>query len=83
MLTWEDSERSGPYKIDYLNDCLKDAEAHGAKVVNENGGKTKASFFYPAVVYPVNKDMKLYYEEQFGPIVPVVPFDDLEEIEII
>jgi len=69
-----------PYKIDYLNDCIKDAEAHGAKIVNKNGGKTKASFFYPAVVYPVNKDMKLYYEEQFGPIVPVVPFDDLEEI---
>ncbi|MNL58303.1 NADP-dependent glyceraldehyde-3-phosphate dehydrogenase [compost metagenome] len=23
--------------------------------------------------------MKLYHEEQFGPIVPVVPFDDLEE----
>jgi glyceraldehyde-3-phosphate dehydrogenase (NADP+) len=69
-----------PYKIDYLNECIRDAEAHGAKIVNENGGKTNASFFYPAVVYPVNKDMKLYYEEQFGPIVPVVPFDDLEEI---
>ena len=23
--------------------------------------------------------MKLYTEEQFGPVVPVVPFDDLEE----
>ncbi|RZK12350.1 MAG: NADP-dependent glyceraldehyde-3-phosphate dehydrogenase [Flavobacterium sp.] len=68
-----------PYKIDYLNDCIADAEKYGAKVVNENGAKTNASFFYPAVVYPVNKDMKLYYEEQFGPIVPVVPFDDLEE----
>ncbi|WP_026706527.1 NADP-dependent glyceraldehyde-3-phosphate dehydrogenase [Flavobacterium soli] len=68
-----------PYKIDYLNDCITDAQKHGAKVVNENGAKTNASFFYPAVVYPVNKDMKLYYEEQFGPIVPIVPFDDLEE----
>jgi len=68
-----------PYKIEYLNDCIADAEKHGAKVVNENGAKTNASFFYPAVVYPVNKDMKLYYEEQFGPIVPIVPFDDLEE----
>lgn len=68
-----------PYKIEYLNDCIADAEKHGAKVVNDNGAKTNASFFYPAVVYPVNKDMKLYYEEQFGPIVPVVPFDDLEE----
>ena len=68
-----------PYKIDYLNDCIADAKKHGAKVVNENGAKTNASFFYPAVVYPVNKNMKLYYEEQFGPIVPIVPFDDLEE----
>jgi acyl-CoA reductase-like NAD-dependent aldehyde dehydrogenase len=48
-------------------------------VVNENGGKSEGSFFYPAVVYPVNSKMKLYHEEQFGPIVPVVPFDDLEE----
>lgn len=68
-----------PYKIDYLNDCIADAKKHGAKVVNENGAKTNASFFYPAVVYPVNKDMKLYYEEQFGPIVPIVPFHNLEE----
>jgi acyl-CoA reductase-like NAD-dependent aldehyde dehydrogenase len=66
-------------KIEYLNDCISDAEAHGARVVNENGGKSEGSFFYPAVVYPVNSKMKLYHEEQFGPIVPVVPFDDLEE----
>jgi acyl-CoA reductase-like NAD-dependent aldehyde dehydrogenase len=23
--------------------------------------------------------MKLYHEEQFGPVIPVVPFDDIEE----
>jgi len=66
-------------KIEYLNDCLADAKAHGADVVNENGGISAGTFFYPAVVYPVNKEMRLYHEEQFGPIVPVVPFDDLEE----
>jgi len=66
-------------KIDYLNECISDAKANGAEVVNENGGKSVASFFYPAVVYPVNSKMKLYHEEQFGPIIPVVPFDDLEE----
>lgn len=69
-----------PYKIDYLNECLEDAKKHGAKVVNPNGGKSHKSFFYPAVVYPVNSKMKLYDEEQFGPIVPVVPYDNLEEI---
>jgi len=66
-------------KIEYLNRCIADAEAYGAKVMNENGGTSAASFFYPAVVYPVTSEMKLYYEEQFGPIVPIVPFDDLEE----
>lgn len=69
-----------PYKIDYLNECITDAEAKGAKVMNENGGVSKASFFFPAVVYPVNSEMKLYHEEQFGPIIPIVPFDDLEEV---
>ena len=47
--------------------------------MNENGGAANASFVYPAVMYPVNKNMKLYREEQFGPIIPVVPFDHLEE----
>ena len=68
-----------PQKPAYLKACIDDAIAHGAKVVNENGGETVASFVYPAIVYPVNKDMKLYEEEQFGPVIPVVPFEDLEE----
>ncbi|WP_104383547.1 NADP-dependent glyceraldehyde-3-phosphate dehydrogenase [Sphingobacterium sp. HMA12] len=63
----------------YLTECIEDAKAYGAKVVNENGGQAAESFFYPAIVYPVNSQMKLYREEQFGPVIPVVPFDDLEE----
>jgi glyceraldehyde-3-phosphate dehydrogenase (NADP+) len=68
-----------PHKPAYLKECIDDAIAHGASVVNENGGMSNESFFYPAIVYPVNKDMKLYEEEQFGPVIPVVPFDSLEE----
>lgn len=68
-----------PHKPAYLKECIEDAIAKGAHVVNENGGETNESFVYPAIVYPVNKDMKLYEEEQFGPVIPVVPFDDLEE----
>jgi len=68
-----------PHKPAYLKECIEDAIAHGASVINEHGGATNESFVYPAIVYPVNKDMKLYTEEQFGPVIPVVPFDDLEE----
>ncbi|MEZ0542520.1 aldehyde dehydrogenase family protein [Fibrella arboris] len=68
-----------PGKTDYLADCIKDAEAQGASVVNEGGGQTAASLFRPAVVYPVKEGMKLYRDEQFGPVVPVVVYDDVNE----
>jgi glyceraldehyde-3-phosphate dehydrogenase (NADP+) len=34
---------------------------------------------FPAVLYPVSEKMKIYTEEQFGPIVPIVAFDDISE----
>lgn len=68
-----------PHKPAYLQECIDDAIAQGAKVINPNGGTHFKSFFYPAVVYPVNNAMKLYREEQFGPVIPVIPFDDVEE----
>jgi glyceraldehyde-3-phosphate dehydrogenase (NADP+) len=68
-----------PGKVDFLLDLVEDAKKHGASIVNENGGEHSRTFFYPAVVCPVNDKMKLYYEEQFGPVVPIVPFDNDEE----
>lgn len=68
-----------PHKPAYIKECIEDAMAGGARIMNENGGATNESFVFPAIVYPVSKGMKLYTEEQFGPVIPVVPFDDLEE----
>ena len=68
-----------PGKPAYLNDLIEDAKLHGAAVMNENGGTIKETFFYPAILFPVNHKMKVYVEEQFGPIIPVIPFEDIEE----
>ena len=68
-----------PHKPGYLKACIEDALSKGATVVNENGGATVESFVYPAVVYPVRENMKLYREEQFGPVIPVVPYERIEE----
>lgn len=68
-----------PGKPQYLKDCIDDAIAKGAQIMNEHGGTTVETFVYPAILYPVNSQMKLYREEQFGPLIPVVPFVDLEE----
>lgn len=67
-----------PGKTEFLTDLLEDARQHGAQVINPGGGFINHSFFYPAVVYPVKEQMRLYHEEQFGPVIPVVSFTDLE-----
>jgi glyceraldehyde-3-phosphate dehydrogenase (NADP+) len=68
-----------PGKPAYLNDLIEDAKLYGAAVMNENGGTIKETFFYPAILFPVNHKMKVYSEEQFGPIIPIIPFEDIEE----
>jgi glyceraldehyde-3-phosphate dehydrogenase (NADP+) len=67
-----------PDKIQYLTGLLDDARRHGARIINKGGGVSNRTFFYPAVVFPVNSEMRLYREEQFGPVVPIVPYDDIE-----
>jgi glyceraldehyde-3-phosphate dehydrogenase (NADP+) len=66
-------------KTDYLEELVSDAIAKGATVVNPHGGTVCGSFFFPAVLYPVHSDMRVYHEEQFGPVVPVLPFDKIDE----
>lgn len=68
-----------PDKTKYLAELIDDARAKGARIVNENGGAVKGTFMSPAVVYPVGPGMRLYSEEQFGPVVPIAAFRDIEE----
>jgi acyl-CoA reductase-like NAD-dependent aldehyde dehydrogenase len=68
-----------PNKPAYLTELIEDAKLHGAKVINEHGGENFKSIFFPALLYPVNSKMKVWHEEQFGPVVPVVPFETLDE----
>jgi glyceraldehyde-3-phosphate dehydrogenase (NADP+) len=81
-MPWEDGVTITPLpeagKTQYFTDLVEDATSHGASVVNPGGGTVNATFFYPAVVYPVTPAMRLYSEEQFGPVIPVVPYDDIE-----
>ena len=66
-------------KCRYLTECVEDAKAQGARVINEGGGTVAETLFHPAVVFPVREGMKLYREEQFGPVIPVAPFEDVED----
>jgi aldehyde dehydrogenase (NAD+) len=67
-----------PGKVEYMTRLVEDATSKGARIANPGGGAHVGTLFYPAVVYPVAEGMMLYREEQFGPVVPVMPFDDIE-----
>jgi glyceraldehyde-3-phosphate dehydrogenase (NADP+) len=83
-LPWEPGVKLTPLpeegKAEALQKLVDDAVAKGARVVNANGGLVNRTFYFPSVVYPVSKAMSLHSVEQFGPVVPVVPFDDVRDV---
>ena len=68
-----------PNKPAYIQELISDATSKGAKVINKKGGIKSENYIYPAVLYPVNKSMKVYSEEQFGPVVPIISFSDINQ----
>ena len=68
-----------PSKPSYIQDLIKDAKAKGAKILNKKGGQLSHNYSFPAVLYPVTSEMDVYHEEQFGPVVPILSYKDINE----
>ncbi|TYP72815.1 NADP-dependent glyceraldehyde-3-phosphate dehydrogenase [Aquimarina intermedia] len=68
-----------PNKPEYIRDLVDDALQNGAKILNARGGEMTSNYCYPAVLFPVSKLMKVFHEEQFGPVVPIVSFSNINE----
>lgn len=68
-------------RVAAMDALISDAKAHGGNVVV--GGVRcgqKGHFFAPSVVTNVPDDAMLMTCEPFGPVSPVVQFDDLDEV---
>ena len=81
-MPWEDTFLTPlpePSKPDYIEELIEDAKAKGAKVLNKKGGEKSTNYTFPAVLYPVNEEMKVYQEEQFGPVIPIVSYKEIDE----
>ncbi|MDG1218986.1 MAG: NADP-dependent glyceraldehyde-3-phosphate dehydrogenase [Flavobacteriaceae bacterium] len=66
-----------PNKPKYIKELISDAQDKGAKIINKNGGLSSENYVFPAVLFPVSKDMDVYKDEQFGPVVPILTFNDI------
>lgn len=81
---WEDgvmlTPLPEPSKPAYIQGLIDDAMAKGAKILNERGGETSDNYIFPAVLFPVTEEMNVYQEEQFGPVIPVKPFNSIDDL---
>lgn len=68
-------------QLETLKDQLQDALDKGAKV--ETGGNEisdlKGFFFQPTLITQVTSEMRVWQEEVFGPILPIITFETEEE----
>jgi glyceraldehyde-3-phosphate dehydrogenase (NADP+) len=71
-------------RVDYMKSLIDDATSKGAKILNKDGGSViggpDSTLMVPAVLYPVTPEMNIYMEEQFGPVIPIAPYMDIETV---
>ena len=60
-----------------LDEQLDQSVSKGATLLI--GGKNEGYFFEPTLVSDVTPDMKLFKEETFGPVLPIIKFETVEE----
>jgi len=82
-LPWEEGVHITPLpepgKTQFLEALRADALAKGARELMPNAGPLTATLYGPSVLCPATPDMRLFHEEQFGPIAPVAVFDEPDE----
>ena len=67
-------------QLNKLVEQLEDAKAKGAKIIcGGNKPIEGENYFEPTIVINVTRDMRIWNEEVFGPILPIVSFKDEEE----
>lgn len=67
-------------KVESMQQYVDEAISAGARVVNARGGQVDGNLFFPAILHPVNRETAIFKEEQFGPVCPVLDFEDFEEV---
>lgn len=75
----------GPVQNDkqraYVSELVEDARARGARVLSGGQARAGQGYFYaPTVLADVCDGMRVVDEEQFGPVLPVIRYSDIDEV---
>jgi acyl-CoA reductase-like NAD-dependent aldehyde dehydrogenase len=71
---------SNKMQLDKVESLVEDARKAGARIVTGGKKPQAAGFIYPlTVIADATDDMRVVKEEQFGPVIPVVKYRNVEE----
>jgi succinate-semialdehyde dehydrogenase/glutarate-semialdehyde dehydrogenase len=71
---------ANPRRVQAMEELVADATARGAAVATGGHRFERDGFFYaPTVLVDVPADARVMREEPFGPVAPIVAFDDLDD----
>ncbi|MBL7496695.1 aldehyde dehydrogenase family protein [Frankia sp. CNm7] len=66
-------------QFDRVSELVTDALDHGGKAVAGGAPAEGSGYFYPPTIMTgVGPGVRVVDEEQFGPVLPVIPFSDVE-----
>lgn len=66
---------------DYVEGLIKDAIVKGATMLTPS--KRKGNLIYPVLFDKVTTDMRLAWEEPFGPVLPIIRVKNIDEAIVI
>ena len=67
-------------QYDKVVDLVEDAKRNGARILSGGEAPDGPGFFYPVtIIADVTDGMSIVDEEQFGPVLPVIRYTDLED----
>ena len=80
----EQGTKLGPLQnkmqFDKVKDYIEDGRANGTIVAGGEVPEGKGYFIPPTIVRDIDDDSRLVSEEQFGPVLPVIKYDDIDDV---
>lgn len=67
-------------RLDAISALVTDAVQSGELLLGGEHRPGKGFFFEPTVIHNPDAHSRLMLEEPFGPVAPIVPFDDFDEV---
>ncbi|KEA65257.1 Aldehyde dehydrogenase [Marinobacterium lacunae] len=68
-------------QFDLVSELVEDARAQGANILCGGAALPGSGYFYPpTIVADITDGTRLVDEEQFGPVLPVIRYSDIEDV---